>query len=207
MDRMSIAPMVESLERAFDHCNEVYFDGLIPRPVITLAEGAKIRARGWVTVAPVWAEIDGEQRAHELNISSDYLRRDFVDIVNTLMHEMVHLENIRNGVKDTARSGNRHNKKFADCAEQHGMEGYKGEDFDKAGWRARLKPETAEELIPALGFLAEALKIARDPAGDKIKKKSSVIKYTCPDCGASCRATKQIAIMCLDCEEQMHPEN
>ena len=124
MDQLSIVGLVKALEKSFDHCNAAYFGGLVDRPVITIAQGAKARAYGWVSVKPVWHEIEGEKQAHELNISSEYLKREFSEIVTTLMHEIVHLENIRNGVQDVARGGSRHNKKFSDCADAHGMEGY-----------------------------------------------------------------------------------
>jgi hypothetical protein len=40
-------------------------------------------------------------------------------------------------------------------------------------------------------------------AGVRPKKKSYVRKYTCPVCGISCRATKDINIKCMDCDTQM----
>lgn len=38
------------------------------------------------------------------------------------------------------------------------------------------------------------------------KRKSNQIKYVCPHCGTSVRATKQVRIMCADCMELMAPE-
>ena len=35
------------------------------------------------------------------------------------------------------------------------------------------------------------------------KKSSSTRKYVCPLCGMSVRATKEVRVMCMDCEEQM----
>jgi hypothetical protein len=119
------------------------------------------------------------------------------------MHEIVHLENIRNGVQDVARGGTRHNKKFSDCADAHGMEGYKGDDYSKVGYRARLTDQTKSDLIPALDFLQKEITLCRDEAGEKRKKASKVLKYSCPVCGASCRATKELSIMCMDCDEAM----
>lgn len=203
MDQLSIVELVKALEKSFDHCNTAYFGGLVDRPVITIAQGAKARAYGWVSVKPVWHEIEGEKQAHELNISSEYLKREFSEIVTTLMHEIVHLENIRNGVQDVARGGSRHNKKFSDCADAHGMEGYKGDDYSKVGYRARLTEQTKSDLLPALDFLQKEITLCRDEAGEKRKKASKVLKYSCPVCGSSCRATKEISIMCMDCDEPM----
>ena len=205
---LSIVNLVSAFEKSFDVCNDKYFAGLVARPVITIAQGAKVRAYGWVSVAPVWHEIAGEKKAHELNISSEFLSRPFAEVVTTLMHEIVHLENLRNGVQDVARSGSRHNKKFADCADAHGMTGYKDDDFSKVGFKAKLTEETAADLILSLAFLKDAITLSRDVNPDKIKgKKSNVLKYACPCCGSSVRATKEIAILCIECDEAMILDN
>lgn len=204
---LSIVGLVSAFEKAFTVCNEKFFEGLLSRPVITIAQGHKARAMGWVSIAQVWHELSGEARAHELNISSEYLNRAFPDIVCTLMHEMVHLDNLRNGVQDVARGGSRHNKKFVECAENHGMTGYKGNDFSRVGFRVKMTDSTAGELLPVLDFLRDAVTIARDINPEKVKaKKSGVLKYVCPMCGASVRATKEINILCIDCDEPMHKE-
>ena len=63
-------------------------------------------------------------------------------------------------------------------------------------------------MYEALSGLKEALTLYRDRAGKEKKvksKKSNVIKYMCPCCGNSVRATKEVAILCVDCEERMLP--
>lgn len=209
-NRMSIVGLVKAFEGAFDYVNDRFYDGLLKRPVITIAEGAKVRAYGWVTTAEVWHE--GEASAHELNIASDYLKRDFTEIVRTLLHECVHLENIREGVQDCARGGSRHNKKFAECAEKHGLYWKKPETpeeeehYKKAGYSdVRLLPELEEEVYAALEGLKAALTMYRDVSvkGEKKKAQQKVYKYECPLCGCSCRATKSLALKCLDCDEIM----
>ena len=87
------------------------------------------------------------------------------------------------------------------------MEGYKGEDYSKVGYRARLTEKTKDELLPALDFLQKEITLCRDEAGEKRKKASKVLKYSCPVCGASCRATKELSIMCMDCDEPMNLED
>ena len=39
--------------------------------------------------------------------------------------------------------------------------------------------------------------------GDITKKKSSTRKYKCLSCGISVRATKEVRIMCIDCNMKM----
>lgn len=206
-NRISIRPIVKALENAFDALNARFYDGAINPPCITVAEGSTRSARGWVTVFEVWHQNDNS--AYELNVSGDYLNRPAIDVATTLAHEMVHLENLRLGIQDTARNGIRHNKKFAETAEKHGMIHIKRDDFDKVGFSGVEFPaELHDEVLTLCADLVKELTIYRDAniKGEKKKAKSTVLKYVCPVCGNSCRATKPISIMCMDCDEPMNIE-
>ena len=220
--KMSISPIIDALEISFDWLNNRFYEGALPRPVITMSEG-KDRYRGWFWAGTkdnpdggkIWHTKDGSQSTNELNVCSDSLDRTFEEIVDTLAHEMVHCYNDMIHVQDYARSGSRHNKKFKEAAEAHGMvwnppvEGDEASqtDYKKVGYsRVSLKDEVKEEVYEALKPLREALVIYRDKtcAGKKVaSKKSRVWKYMCPCCGNSVRATKELAVMCMDCKEPM----
>ena len=224
VSKMSISPIVTALEVSFDYLNNRFYEGALPRPVITMSEG-KDRYRGWFwggtkenpDAGKIWHTKDGSQDANELNVCSDSLNRSFEEIVDTLCHEMVHCYNNMMHIQDCARSGSRHNKKFKEAAEAHGMkwnppvEGDEASqaDYKRVGFsRVSLKDEVKDEVYEALKGLREALTIYRDTtcAGKKkSSKKSNVIKYMCPCCGNSVRATKEVMIMCMDCEEAMIP--
>lgn len=220
--KMSISPIIDALEISFDWLNNRFYEGALPRPVITMSEG-KDRYRGWFwagtkddpDAGKIWHTKDGSQSTNELNVCSDSLDRTFEEIVDTLAHEMVHCYNDMIHVQDCARSGSRHNKKFKEAAEAHGMvwnppmEGDEASqaDYKRVGYsRVSLKEDVKEEVYEALKPLREALVIYRDKtcAGKKVaSKKSRVWKYTCPCCGNSVRATKELAVMCMDCKEPM----
>lgn len=225
-EKMSISPIVVALENAFDWVNTRFYEGTLIRPVIVVSEG-KDRYRGWFyggtpensDAGKIWHTKDGKQSANELCVCSDSLNRTFEEIVDTLCHEMVHCYNDLVKVQDCARSGCRHNKKFKEAAEAHGMkwnppiEGDEASqaDYKKVGYsRVSLKEEVKEEVYEALRPLREALVIYRDTTcGGKKKtaKKSNVIKYVCPLCGNSVRATKVVKISCMDCNAEMEPDH
>lgn len=225
MNKMSISPIISALEDAFDWLNNRFYEGTLPRPVITMSEG-KDKYRGWFWAGTqknpdggkIWHTKDGSQSANELNVCSDSLNRSFEEIVDTLCHEMVHCYNDSIHVQDCARSGSRHNKKFKEAAEAHGMkwnppiEGDEASqaDYRRVGYsRVSLKDDVKDEVYEALSDLRDALVIYRDVTskvkGKRVSKKQSVIKYMCPCCGNSCRATKEIRITCTDCEAEMVP--
>lgn len=223
--KLSISPIITALETSFDWLNDRFYEGKLKRPVITLSEG-KDRYRGWFyagtkedpDAGKIWHTKDGSQNANELNVASDYLDRGFEPVVETLCHEMVHCYNDMIHVQDCARSGSRHNKKFKEAAEAHGMhwndlgdDPSAKADFKKVGFaRVSLNDDVRDEVLEALKPLQEALTIYRDRTfsskGKRVSsKKSNVIKYMCPCCGNSVRATKEVKIMCMDCDQPMMP--
>lgn len=213
-NKLSISPIVTALEAGFDWMNDRFYDGELERPVIVLAEGEKARAMGWFTYYRPWHLKDSDVTACELMVASDYLDRGFEHVVETLAHEMVHCYNFAHEIKDCARSGSRHNKLFKQTAEEHGMHWKKPEtdeekaDYKKVGFaRVALNDDVKDEVYEALGQLKEALVLYRDKRGNgkNVKKKSGVIKYMCPCCGNSVRATKEVNILCSDCDERMIP--
>ena len=100
------------LEKMFRALNAKYFDGQLEEPIITIQSTP--RAYGHVTVGKSWRK--GQEHRHELNIGAGTLDRPIENTTATLLHEMVHLWNLQNGIQDCSRGGAYHNKKFRDAA-------------------------------------------------------------------------------------------
>ena len=217
-NKLSISPIITALESGFDWLNKRFYNNELQRPVIVMAEGQKERAMGWFTYYKPWHLRDTDVTACELMVATDYLDRGFEKVVETLAHEMVHCYNYQHEIKDCARSGSRHNKKFKETAEQHGMvwnqpvDDDAKADYKRVGYaRVSLKEEVRQEVYEALKPLQEALVLYRDKRkkADKTVKgdsKSNVIKYQCSCCGNSVRATKEVRIICADCMLPMGPD-
>jgi len=194
---MTIANEIIKLEKVFDALNEKYFNNELHQPVITIQSDTTKGAYGWCTSYKAWKE--GEVENYEINICAEYLDRGIKALAETMLHEMVHLDNVNKGVQDTSNNGFYHNVKYKKAAEQHGLIVKKD---NKYGWCITELDEDAEKFIEGLGF--EDTNIVRKKI-DKQKKtsKNNSIKYLCPCCGAIVRATKPVNIACWDCEEQM----
>ncbi len=104
-------------ERAFEVFNEVYFDNSLPDAVITIQSSPK--TFGYITVHKVWT--DTEDSYHEINIGAEHLARPIENVLATLLHEMVHLYCMDNGINDTSKGGRYHNKLFRDEAEKRDL--------------------------------------------------------------------------------------
>lgn len=196
--------MQEVLERGFEVLNEVYFDNALPPVVITIMSSPK--TYGHFTVSKVWkAE---KEHYNEINISAEHLDRPIIYVMATLQHELIHFYCQINGIADTSQNGRYHNKNFKREAEARGLiisyEKYIGYSVT----------EPSPEFIEVIqgGGIEKPLEINRDGVignggtdgngGKAGKKKTSTRKYQCPCCGNSFRATKDIRVLCMDCNEQ-----
>ena len=182
-----------------------------------------------MTVQKSWVDDNGTDLAYELNVAAEALARPTADIFNTIVHEMCHLVNIQRGVQDCTNS-QRHNKKFKEICDKVGLY---CEQMGRYGWAITRAPEkNSDELKAILSAYLEhgnpaalgmqrkdyAVKVTKGGSGEEgaggesagtstpKKRKSNQIKYVCPHCGTSVRATKQVRIMCADCMELMLPE-
>ena len=209
--------MQEVLEYGFEVLNQVYFGGTLEPVVITIMSSP--RTYGHFTVGKVWkAE---ESHYNEINISAEHLDRPIEYIMATLQHELVHFYCQLNGIADTSQNGRYHNKRFKKEAEERGLiisyAKYIGHSVTDPSMEfiEVLKSHGIEKPMninrggimgfTGIGGGAEG-KNGKDGTegidGQTGKRKTSTRKYQCPCCGNSFRATKDINVLCMDCNEQ-----
>jgi hypothetical protein len=213
MAEQSLKPIIDKLENLFSKFNEKFYGGELQKPIITVSPDTTKGAYGWCTSWKVWSnkepkaisemkpeEVEAMKNEgfYEINLCAEHLARPFEHVAETLLHEMVHLYNLQVGVQDTSRSGTYHNKKYKEAAEQHGLT---VEKDAKYGWtRTKLNPE-AKAFVDSLQdkkfqlFRKPELKL---PGASKTKQ--STRKYVCPGCGCIIRATKEVHVICGDCQ-------
>lgn len=199
MNEVSLNPVIAELEDLFSKFNARFFDNKLVKPVITVSPDHTRGAYGWCTG---W-KAGEDEGYYEINLCAEYLNRPFEETCGTLIHEMVHLQNLQDGVQDTSRSGLYHNKKFKEAAEAHGLTVEKGEKY---GWhKTTLNPE-ALEFVQSLGKSGFSLVRPRITDLKGSSKKNTSRKYVCPCCGAIIRATKEVHVICADCDCEFQEE-
>lgn len=190
---------IKELKRIFDLCNRTFFNNELKDCMITV-QSTKKSVLGYCTSAPVWATTDNEKATHyEINFSAENLNRAVEDITATMIHEMVHLYNAMNQIKDTSNNYVYHNKKFKREAE------YRGLIIEVApiiGWSVtRLSPETLIKLKEfkinddAFAFYRKSFEL------QKTKKPVVMNKYRCPGCETKISSRKELNIICGDCNQ------
>lgn len=216
MNKQSLQPIIEKLESLFSKFNEKFYNNELQTPVITVSPDTTKGAYGWCTAWKAWSteapkpikdlstltkeQLDSMKKDdgyYEINLCVEHLARPFEKIAETLLHEMVHLYNLQEGVQDTSRGGTYHNKKYKEAAEKHGL----NVDKDaKYGWTKTTLNDEAQAFVDSLQdkkFELYRKSIPKLPCASKAK--SSTRKYVCPMCGCIIRATKEVHVICGDC--------
>lgn len=118
-----------------------------------------------------------------------------------LLHEMVHLYNLQNDIKDTSRGNGYHNKRFKEEAEKRSLN---ISCSPKIGWSDTKLNDEARQLVAdkanATAFTLSRARAVDDGDMPAPKPKSSTRKYICPVCGAIIRSTKEVNVICGDCD-------
>lgn len=209
---MKVSEITEFLEGAYHILNDRYFGGELPPVVITIQSSP--RAYGHYTPFNSWK--DNNDKYREINIGAESLSRYLPETLATLVHEMTHHYcAVVSKQKDTSRSGTYHNKIFKQVAEGTGaiLIGYDPRIgysitspspeliafVEEQGWQdIDLSRKEEFEYIGGSGGSGVA-----GTAGVAGKKKNNSRKYQCPICSTSVRATKDVNIICGDCDCKM----
>ena len=135
----------DELHRAFDHFNKTFAEGKLPKVVITIQESGRRNALGWYGKG-FWADSTCGTSACEINISAEHMNRSADSILETLIHEMAHLHNSINNIRDVS-SGQYHNKRFKEAAEKFGL---KVARYGNRGWAETTLDVESSEAIKQL---------------------------------------------------------
>lgn len=214
----SLSRELRFLETAFEKLNDRYFKGALPTPILTIQSSQ--RAYGHCSTYHAWKD-DG-QGFFEINIGAETLNRPLVNVIATMVHEMVHLYCMVGNIQDTSRNNTYHNRRFKREAEGRDL----SISYDKRYGYAMTSPGKGLVAFCEESFGADAnIRLHRVGFSDFLKSKDSddstedgddgseddgnstpkghSRKYLCAGCGCSVRATREVRIMCMDCDREM----
>jgi len=201
----SLKELTKEIERLFDYFNKKLYEGKLDKPVITIQSGVKNKSRndGWFS-SNIWqAE---KKNIHEINLSAEIIstrtQKKIPEIACTLLHEMVHLSNFQNKIKDVSANGVHLKKTFGALAEKKGLQVEYINGFPKV-----ITPDLSKDgidLYNKFNFNESLLNKFRlvFPKG---KKKSKLKKLECPKCALKAYVPSGITkkILCVECKAVM----
>lgn len=194
------------LDKIFNLLNQNYFSGELPKAVITVQSTPK--AYGHFTCYDAWHCADTGFK--EINIGAGTLDRPIENVTATLLHEMIHEYCFIHQIKDTSRGGSYHNKRFKAEAEQRGLQ----IDYDsRIGWSLTSPTEDllnfcienglTDILIARNDLIGFNPAITRGKGTASTTRRSSYRKHICPKCLSTARTTKDMKLICGECNEVM----
>lgn len=188
----------KELYRIFALLNKAFFQDKLEEPFI-LIQSKKKNILGTCSVNRIWEHKNEEvQKKYEITITAENLNRPVNSIVGTLLHEMVHLHNALNEIKDTSNNFVYHNKRFKQEAEDRGLVITHSKTI---GWSVTtLKPET-EVLIQKFNINEEVFSYYRKSFTLGSAKKVILNKYQCPECEMKISNYKEVNLICGDCNK------
>lgn len=147
---------MEELYRAFDFFNKRFADGRLPKVIITVQESGRKNAYGWFG-NKFWSDGVCNEGVSEINLSAEYMGRDPLAILETLLHEMAHLFNAQHDIRDVT-SGQYHNKHFKSAAVKFGLNVSR---MANRGYASTSLNEHGEQAIKDLSPNADVLSSLR----------------------------------------------
>lgn len=179
MSETSLKPVIEKLENLFSKFNEKFYNGELQTQIITVSPDTTKGAYGWCTAWKAWSNKQPEQKK-----TVDLAAMSKEDLENLKKDEGFYEINI--------------------CAEQHGLT--VGKDA-KYGWAVTILNDEAKAFVASFQdkkFELHRKSFPKIPGAAKTKQ--STRKYVCPMCGTIIRATKEVHVVCGDCEVEFEEE-
>lgn len=199
-EAMRMSETIKSLEDIFDKLNAIYFEGKLPKPVITVQTTPK--AYGHCSTKKIWkSENEG---MYEINLGAEFINRPKEQTCATLLHEMVHLYCNENDIRDTCQNGRYHNKAFSTECEARDLV----VEYDRANGYAHTSPTDAFKQKIAEAGIDLTVRFARIMPKAKAKaERQKAHRYVCPICGQEVRSTSELSLICGVCEVPMTCED
>jgi len=195
----------EGFQRAYDFFNAELFSGELPQVLITLQRKAK--SYGHFCARRFWAR-DGESAAHELAMNPDgFIGRTDREILSTLVHEQCHVWQEEKGEPPRRCY---HDKEWAAKMKAIGL--YPSNTGAPGGKETGQK--MTHYIIDGGAFDIALAKLIEDgfklgwqsatdvdggSSGKGGGKKTSKVKYTCPQCEANAWAKPKAKLVCGEC--------
>lgn len=194
----SLSPITSALEKAHEIIKK---ETDAPRATITITRNTKGKKAHFTHYKP-WKS--GDEQFNEIMFNADFFRGDAENVLATLLHEISHSINYKNGISDCTQE-QYHNQKFAKVAEGLGLKTEKVKRFGFA--QTTLTPEGKERWAEALKIIADALKITAlaEPENAPKGRNKNLLVAECK-CGEKIRLSlktlEKTRPICQECKSE-----
>lgn len=140
----------------------------------------------------------------EVVLVAEHLKREAVEVFGTLLHEAVHALAFAREIKDTDKTGKRHNRRFKALAEELGLTVNEEPDSTRGYAFTSVPAETQAKYKKVIEKLDEGLVLYRNAVGTGPAKKSRNLAAAVCECGRKIRVAEstldEADILCSLCD-------
>jgi len=196
--------IIDQLQKAYDILNQ-RFDSQFTKTNITIQSNQDTKKKdvlGYCTTQKVWVSKNEEiESRYEVALVSEHLNRDYFEIMETLLHEMVHVFNLYSGVTDCSVRG-KHNERYKVIAESIGLI---VEEAPRIGFAVTSLSDELKTIVDELDIDRSVFNMYRyvPPKEKKTRVTKPIYKYSCPNCGEQIKSNSTgLLIECKNCEAE-----
>lgn len=149
-----------------------------------------------------WIMGEKKEQVDELALNPEFFQNP-LEVVDTILHELVHVYCKQNGIKDTSRNGYYHNQKFKKIAEEFGLSCIATD----SGWNT--SPEGNESNLESINSrLPYPVTSDMIRKGDSKRRAPSTPRrkpheYTCDSCNTTVKHKEIHVFYCVECKRLM----
>jgi hypothetical protein len=194
----NIDESLKELKKAYAQLNKYLFNNELIEPVFLVQSSrrAKNNFLGWCTRSREWLNKDTGQKYYEITIAAEHLNSPVEDILQVLVHELVHLYCNIKKIKDVG-SGQYHNKLFKKYAEKFLLQTNEVPN-KRYGYGYTTPTDKLLQLFKDLTIDRNAFSIALE--NTKAQRTQSVMNtYVCNDCNAKFRTILVLSKIVCNC--------
>jgi hypothetical protein len=197
------------LQSAYDFFNAKFFDSRLPKVFFTIDWHNK-KSNGYFCPHKLVNKEDAEAKAKAsvIALNPDYLARDVYEVLATLVHEMCHVWEFEEFIKDpyklTSYHSKRFEKKLSECNLKAVINNKSRSSCSTVIPDDGIFKGIADEYLKTKEFLSiastNAIKTEGDKAAEKKAKAKNKTKYVCTGCETNVWGKAGLNLHCNECD-------
>lgn len=188
------------LQAAYDFFNAKFFDSRLPKVFFTIDWHNK-KSNGYFCPHKLVNKEDAEAKAKAsvIALNPDYLARDVYEVLATLVHEMCHVWEFEEFIKDPYKLTSYHSKRFekrlSECNLKAVINNKSRSSCSTVIPDDGIFKGIADEYLKTKEFLSIA-----STKGDKKAKAKNKTKYVCTGCETNVWGKAGLNLHCNECD-------
>lgn len=191
------------LQAAYDFFNAKFFDSRLPKVFFTIDWHNK-KSNGYFCPHKLVSKEDAEAKASVIALNPDHLARDVYEVLATLVHEMCHVWEFEEFIKDPYKLTSYHSKRFekrlSECALKAVINNKSRSSCSTVIPDDGIFKGIADEYLKTKEFLSIASTDAIKTETKKKAKAKNKTKYVCTECETNIWGKAGLNLHCNECD-------